>query len=50
VTFALHWLSVPEWLRLIDRAGLEVEALYGWFDSRPYEGEEDMVFVCRASG
>jgi SAM-dependent methyltransferase len=46
-TFALHWLSAPEWLRLLDEAAFEVEALYGWFDSRPYEGEEDMVFVCR---
>ena len=46
-TFGLHWLSAPEWLRLLDRAGLEVEALYGWFDERPYAGDEDMVFVCR---
>jgi SAM-dependent methyltransferase len=46
-TFGLHWLSAPEWLRLLDRAGLEVQALYGWFDARPYNGEEDMIFVCR---
>jgi ubiquinone/menaquinone biosynthesis C-methylase UbiE len=46
-TFALHWLAAPEWLRLLDKAGFEVEALYGWFDERPYEGDEDMVFVCR---
>ena len=46
-TFGLHWLSAPEWLRLLDEAGLEVEALYGWFDGRPYAGEEDMVFVTR---
>jgi SAM-dependent methyltransferase len=46
-TFGLHWLSAPEWQLLLDRAGLEVEALYGWFDLRPYAGEEDMVFVCR---
>jgi SAM-dependent methyltransferase len=48
-TFGLHWLSAPEWLRLLDKAGFEVEALYGWFDERPYEGDEDMVFVCRRS-
>jgi ubiquinone/menaquinone biosynthesis C-methylase UbiE len=48
-TFTLHWLSAPEWLRLLDRAGFELEQLYGWFDSRPYEGEEDMVFVCRVA-
>jgi SAM-dependent methyltransferase len=46
-TFGLHWLSAPEWLRLLDEAGFEVESLYGWFDERPYDGEEDMVFVCR---
>ncbi|MGI8886719.1 MAG: class I SAM-dependent methyltransferase [Gaiellaceae bacterium] len=46
-TFGLHWLSASEWLRLLDAAGFELEALYGWFDSRPYEDDEDMVFVCR---
>jgi SAM-dependent methyltransferase len=46
-TFGLHWLSAPEWLRLLDEAGLEVEALHGWFDGRPYETDEDMVFVTR---
>ena len=46
-TFGLHWLSAPEWLRLLDEAGLDVEELYGWFDRRPYDGEEDMVFVTR---
>ena len=46
-TFGLHWLSAPEWLRLLDEAGLEVEGLYGWFDRRPFDGEEDMVFVTR---
>jgi SAM-dependent methyltransferase len=49
-TFALHWLSAPEWLRLLDKAGFEVEALYGWFDLRPFRGDEDMVFVCRSRG
>lgn len=47
-TFGLHWLSAPEWLRLLDEAGFEVETLYGWFDLRPYDGEEDMIFVCDA--
>ncbi len=46
-TFGLHWLSVPEWLRLLDEAQLEVEAVYGWFDNRPHNGDEDMVFVTR---
>jgi len=46
-TFGLHWLSAPEWLRLLAEEGFEVEALYGWFDLRPHVDEEDMVFVCR---
>ncbi len=46
-TFGLHWLSAPEWLRLLEEAELAVETLHGWFDGRPYEGDEDMVFVTR---
>ncbi len=49
-TFGLHWLSAPEWLRLLDEVGFEVEALYGWFDRRPHDGEEDMIFVARKAG
>ena len=47
-TFDLHWLSAPEWLRIVDEADFDVDALYGWFDLRPYDSEEDMIFVCRA--
>jgi SAM-dependent methyltransferase len=43
----LHWLSAIEWRRLIDEAGFDVSALYGWFDRRPYRGDEDMIWVCR---
>ncbi len=50
VTFSLHWLSALEWLRLLDEAGFDVEQLYGWFDLRPFENQEDMVFVCRRRG
>jgi len=46
-SFGLHWLSAPEWLRLLDEAGLAVEALYGWFDRRPFDADEDMIFVTR---
>jgi SAM-dependent methyltransferase len=49
-SFELHWLSAPEWQRLLDLAGFVVEDLYGWFDRRPYQNEEDMIFVCRARG
>jgi SAM-dependent methyltransferase len=43
----LHWLSAIEWRRLINEAGFDVAGLYGWFDRRPYRGEEDMIWVCR---
>ena len=46
-TMLLAWLSPPEWRRLLDRAGFDVEAQYGWFDRRPFAGGEDVVFVAR---
>jgi SAM-dependent methyltransferase len=46
-TMALAWLSPPEWRTLLERAGYEVEALYGWFDGRPHTGGEDSVWVAR---
>jgi SAM-dependent methyltransferase len=48
-SFGLHWLSAAEWLHLLDEAGFAVEAVYGWFDRRPHEGDEDMIFVTRAT-
>jgi SAM-dependent methyltransferase len=46
-TLALAWLSADEWRALLVRAGFEVEALYGWFDRRPFRGGEDMVWIAR---
>jgi SAM-dependent methyltransferase len=46
-TMLLAWLSPPEWRRLLDRAGFDVEAQYGWFDRRPFAGGEDVVFAAR---
>jgi SAM-dependent methyltransferase len=46
-TMALAWLSPDEWRALVERAGFEVEALYGWFDRRPFQGGEDMVWIAR---
>jgi SAM-dependent methyltransferase len=46
-TMELHWLSPAEWNALIEDADFEVEALYGWFDRRPWEGGEDQIWVCR---
>ena len=46
-TMHLAWLSALEWRRLLERAGLEIAAHYGWFDRRPYAGQEDFVYVAR---
>ena len=46
-TMDLHWLDLTEWLDLFDRAELDLEAVWGWFDRRPYTDGEDMVFACR---
>ena len=44
----LWWATKSEWEGLIDVAGLEVEALYGWFDRRPLEDDSpELVFVTR---
>jgi ubiquinone/menaquinone biosynthesis C-methylase UbiE len=47
-TLKLWWVSRSEWEGLIDVAGLEVEALYGWFDRRPFdEDSREFVWVAR---
>jgi ubiquinone/menaquinone biosynthesis C-methylase UbiE len=47
-TISLWWATKNEWLGLIDVAGLEVEALYGWFDRRPYDkASREFVWVAR---
>jgi SAM-dependent methyltransferase len=46
-TMTLAWLSPIEWRDLLERAGFELEALYGWFDRRPHEGGEDTVWIAR---
>ena len=46
-TMKLAWLSPDEWGALIERAGFEVEAHYGWFDRRPYVGGEDSIWIAR---
>ena len=44
----LWWSTRAEWEGLLDVAGLEVEALYGWFDGRPFdEQSEEFVWVAR---
>ena len=46
-TMVLGWLGVHEWRGLLERAGFELDALYGWFDRRPYAGGEDSIWVAR---
>jgi SAM-dependent methyltransferase len=43
----LAWLSVSQWRELLGSEGFVVEALYGWFDRRPWEEHEDSIWVCR---
>ncbi len=50
-TLSLWWVTRSEWEGLIDVAGLEVEALYGWFDRRPFEDtSREFVWVARKPG
>jgi ubiquinone/menaquinone biosynthesis C-methylase UbiE len=45
---SLWWVTKSEWEGLIDVAGLEVEALYGWFDRRTFDDESpEFVWVTR---
>jgi SAM-dependent methyltransferase len=47
-TISLWWATRSEWEGLLDVAGLEVEAHYGWFDRRPLEDDSpELVFVAR---
>lgn len=43
----LAWTSTERWRGLLEEAGFEVDACYGWFDRRPYNGGEDTIWVAR---
>jgi SAM-dependent methyltransferase len=48
---SLWWVNRSEWEGLVDVAGLEVEALYGYFDRRPLDDESrEFVWVARKPG
>ncbi|HEV2712534.1 MAG TPA: class I SAM-dependent methyltransferase [Gaiellaceae bacterium] len=50
-SMSVWWATKNEWLGLIDVAGLEVEALYGWFDKRPFaDDSKEFVWVARKPG
>jgi SAM-dependent methyltransferase len=44
-TMELAWVSQAEWRGLLHEAGFTVDACYGWFDRRPWEGDEDSVWI-----
>jgi SAM-dependent methyltransferase len=43
----LAWVSRDEWQQLLEEAGFVVAACYGWFDRKPFQEGEDMIFVAR---
>jgi hypothetical protein len=48
---SLWWVTRSEWDGLLDVSGLETEALYGWFDRRPFdEDSREFVWVARKPG
>src|SRR5215218_11249641 len=45
---SLWWATKNEWLGLVDVAGLELEALYGGFDRRPFDdASREYIFLAR---
>ena len=47
-TLSLWWVTRSEWNALMDVAGLETAALYGWFDRRPFDdASREFVWVAR---
>ncbi|MBV8479130.1 MAG: class I SAM-dependent methyltransferase [Actinobacteria bacterium] len=46
-SMTLWWLEPQRWQALLAESGFSVEACYGWFDRRSYDGGEDSVWVAR---
>jgi hypothetical protein len=45
---SLWWCTRSEWEGLLDVSGLQTDALYGWFDRRPFdESAREFVWVAR---
>ncbi|HEU0303652.1 MAG TPA: class I SAM-dependent methyltransferase [Gaiellaceae bacterium] len=49
-TMDLAWVSQAEWRTLLEAAGFVVDACYGWFDRRPWAGEEDSIWIATRAG
>ena len=49
-TLSLWWVARSEWEGLLDVSGLETQALYGWFDRRPFDDvSREFVWIARKS-
>jgi SAM-dependent methyltransferase len=44
-TMTLWWVEPERWHSLLAEAGFEVVACFGWFDRRPFTGDEDSVWI-----
>ena len=44
-TMELAWVSQAEWRALLHATGFTVDACYGWFDRRPWAGDEDSIWI-----
>jgi SAM-dependent methyltransferase len=49
-TMSLAWIEPSEWRALLELAGFEIDACFGWFDRRPWAGDEDSVWIARRPG
>jgi SAM-dependent methyltransferase len=41
----LGWIAAEEWRTLLEETGFRVEACYGWFDRRPWDGNPDSIWI-----
>ena len=47
-SFTLCWIWPREMEHLLVRCGFDVEALYGWFNSRPFDADStEQIWVAR---
>jgi SAM-dependent methyltransferase len=42
---ALGWISAEEWGALLEASGFRVQARYGWFDRRSWDGHADSIWI-----
>jgi SAM-dependent methyltransferase len=49
-TMELAWVSQAEWRALLHEAGFAVNACYGWFDRRPWDNQEDSIWIATRRG